>query len=222
MAGENSLAITVAVVHADELMRVGIHTVVEHETDLQVVHACERLDALTAAATAGGLAAPQVVVAQLAAPLDLGVAALLRWRRACPQAPLVVIGELTPLLVQRAVEAGVMGVLPLNVARTELVQCLRTVAGGGLHANSWLQERLRAGHQRLRSAGADAGVQLSARELEVLRLMAHPAGYTYRAIAEQLGIGEATVRTHRDNLFAKFGVNNRQALVAAAAKRGLV
>lgn len=222
MAGENSLPITVAVVHADELMRVGIHTVVEHETDLQVVHTCERMDALTAAATAGGLAAPQVVVAQLIAPLDLAVAALRRWRRAYPNVPVAVIGELTPLLVQRAVEAGVMGVLPLHVARTELVQCIRTVAGGGLHANSWLQDRLRAGHQRLRSAGADAGVQLTAREAEVLRLMAHPAGYTYHAIGEQLGIGEATVRTHRDNLFAKLGVNNRQALVAEAAKRGLL
>lgn len=222
MAGENPLPTTVAVVHADELMRVGIHTVVEHETDLQVLHTGERLDALTAAVATGAEAEPQVLLAQLAAPLDLGCAALRRWRRACPKAPVVVIGELTPLLVQRAVEAGAMGVLPLHVARTELVQCIRTVAGGGLHANSWLQARLRAGHQRLRSAGADAGVVLTAREMEVLRLMAHPAGHTYQVIGEQLGISEATVRTHRDNLFAKLEVNNRQALVAEATKRGLV
>jgi non-specific serine/threonine protein kinase len=58
-------------------------------------------------------------------------------------------------------------------------------------------------------------ISLSPRELEVLRLLA--AGLSDRAIAEALFIGERTVNTHVGHIFAKLGVRNRAAAVAAAA-----
>jgi ATP/maltotriose-dependent transcriptional regulator MalT len=59
---------------------------------------------------------------------------------------------------------------------------------------------------------------LSQRELEVLELIAR--GSTNREAAKQLFISEATVKTHLLHVYAKLGVNDRAAAVAAAFSRG--
>jgi DNA-binding CsgD family transcriptional regulator/tetratricopeptide (TPR) repeat protein len=60
---------------------------------------------------------------------------------------------------------------------------------------------------------------LSARELEVLRLVA--AGKTSRDIAAALGISQHTVRRHLENTFAKLGVSSRAAAIAYAYEHDL-
>jgi ATP/maltotriose-dependent transcriptional regulator MalT len=70
----------------------------------------------------------------------------------------------------------------------------------------------------IRARGA-AG-ELTARELEVLRLVAQ--GLTNRTIAETLVISEKTVARHMSNLFAKLGVSSRSAATAYAYERQLV
>jgi DNA-binding CsgD family transcriptional regulator len=69
------------------------------------------------------------------------------------------------------------------------------------------------------ATGATHG-PLSPRELEVARLLA--AGFSDRAIAEALFIGERTVNTHVARIFAKLGVRNRAGAVSAAVAAGLV
>ena len=61
---------------------------------------------------------------------------------------------------------------------------------------------------------------LSARELEVLQLAAR--GVSGPMIAERLGIGPATVKTHFERTYAKLGVSDRTAAVAAAMRHGLI
>jgi ATP/maltotriose-dependent transcriptional regulator MalT len=61
---------------------------------------------------------------------------------------------------------------------------------------------------------------LSQRELEVLSLVA--AGSTNRETAARLFISEATVKTHLLHIYAKLGVTDRAAAVAAAFNRGLL
>jgi DNA-binding NarL/FixJ family response regulator len=61
---------------------------------------------------------------------------------------------------------------------------------------------------------------LSARELEVLRLIA--AGNSNKRIASQLAIGEATVKSHVTNILSKLGANDRTHAVTLALKRGIV
>ena len=62
--------------------------------------------------------------------------------------------------------------------------------------------------------------QLSARELEVLELVAR--GSTNRDAAQKLFISEATVKTHLLHVYAKLGVPDRASAVAAAFDRGLL
>jgi DNA-binding NarL/FixJ family response regulator len=61
---------------------------------------------------------------------------------------------------------------------------------------------------------------LSARELEVLRLVA--AGKTNREIAATLVISEHTVARHVQNMFAKLGLSSRAAATAFAFEHDLV
>jgi predicted ATPase/DNA-binding CsgD family transcriptional regulator len=68
--------------------------------------------------------------------------------------------------------------------------------------------------------GAAQGPRLTARELDVLRLLAQ--GNSDKEIAAVLRIGARTVQTHVGNLFAKLGVNGRTEAAAIAVRRGLV
>jgi DNA-binding NarL/FixJ family response regulator len=71
---------------------------------------------------------------------------------------------------------------------------------------------------RLDGGGATHG--LTARELEVLRLVA--AGHTNKAIAAELVLSERTVDRHVSNIFAKLSVSSRSAATAYAYEHQLV
>ena len=72
----------------------------------------------------------------------------------------------------------------------------------------------------IRSGQAERAAGLSARELEVLRLVA--AGRSNREIAAALVISEHTVARHVQNIFAKLGVSSRTAATAFAYEHHLV
>jgi DNA-binding NarL/FixJ family response regulator len=71
-----------------------------------------------------------------------------------------------------------------------------------------------------RKAAAEAACGLTAREVQVLRLVA--AGKTNRAIATDLFLSEKTVARHVSNIFAKVGVSTRSAATAYAYEHELV
>jgi DNA-binding CsgD family transcriptional regulator len=68
---------------------------------------------------------------------------------------------------------------------------------------------------RRRAAAARGPASLTRREQEVAELAV--AGLSTRDIATQLGIGDRTVETHLDNVYAKLGVESRLELVRHAA-----
>jgi PAS domain S-box-containing protein len=100
-----------------------------------------------------------------------------------------------------------------------VVHVLRDVTSG-TRLHRLLRERLGRGaaadaHARPASEGS-----LSARELEVLRLLA--AGLGTAASAERLGVSRATVRNHVQNIFAKLGVHSRLQAVAYAMRNRML
>jgi len=81
-------------------------------------------------------------------------------------------------------------------------------------------EELGARLDLARLAGHPQGTPVTARELEVLRLVT--GGRTNREVAQELGISERTVERHLGNVFTKLDVPNRAAATAYAYDRGLV
>jgi len=112
-----------------------------------------------------------------------------------------------------AIEAGATGYLLKDSGREELVRAVRAAARGEAVLSPSVATRL-LGQVR---APADP---LSARELEILRLIAQ--GSTNREAASRLFISEATVKSHVLHIYAKLGVNDRAAAVAVAFRRGLL
>jgi len=62
--------------------------------------------------------------------------------------------------------------------------------------------------------------ELTPREIDVLRLVA--AGLSNKRIADELGLSEATVRTHVSNILAKLGADDRTQAATEALRRGIL
>jgi DNA-binding NarL/FixJ family response regulator len=120
--------------------------------------------------------------------------------------------------VTRAVAAGVAGYLPKNVRREELVQAVRAVAAGKgfLHPDV-----TRPFLERVGPLAMHAGLQpLSKREQEVLELLA--TGKSTREIADELGLGDETVKSHLSRIYQKLKASDRVQAVVIAMRHGLV
>jgi DNA-binding NarL/FixJ family response regulator len=113
--------------------------------------------------------------------------------------------------VFRAFQAGARSYFLKDVKGRELVDAIRAVHAGQRplpkEIASCLAERMPC-------------PELSPRELEILKLIAH--GESNKEIASRLAISEGTVRVHASNVFAKLGCNDRAQAVAVAFHRGII
>lgn len=117
-----------------------------------------------------------------------------------------------------ALDLGVPGYVLKDNATTEIVDCVRTVAGGAEYISPTLSSFLIRRRSRATSLAAQKPAldQLTPTERRVLRLVAD--GLTSREIAGQLGIGVRTVEHHRNNLAIKLELRGSHALVKFAVK----
>ena len=116
-----------------------------------------------------------------------------------------------------ALEAGASGYVSKRGADGDLIDAIRTVAGGRTFLNSRTQQTLM---RKWLEDGVERPDDLTPRELEVTKLIAE--AYTNRQIAEALNLAEKTVESHRANVLGKLGMRDRVELVRYAIRRGLV
>ncbi len=115
------------------------------------------------------------------------------------------------LQARRAFDAGVHGFLSKSLPVCELVRAIRQVHAG---------ERMIPGPVAFNGPERLTAKALSAREIEVLRLVA--SGASDRQVAEQLSIAGETVRMHMKNILRKLGADNRTQAGVIAAARGVL
>lgn len=155
---------------------------------------------------------PDVTVLDLRMPILSGVEVTQRIRREQPDAKIVILTTFDgDEDIYRALQAGARAYLLKDTAEPELIATVRAVATGLRRIPAGIAERLAA---RVES---DA---LSTRELAVLELLVE--GRPNKGIGAELGITEATVKSHVNHLLAKLGVRDRTAAAVAALRRGLV
>jgi DNA-binding NarL/FixJ family response regulator len=141
-----------------------------------------------------------------------------RLRRDRPHLRIIVIGEgLDPEVVEAVIGAGAKGYLAETASESEIRMALEVVLDGSVWApRKVLAKLLETGGTAASVApGAERMVQrMTARELEVLELLMD--GRSNRAIAEALGIDEATVKAHLGRMLRKTGAHNRVELTLRA------
>lgn len=114
------------------------------------------------------------------------------------------------------IKSGALGYVLKNTSESELIQAIKSVFRG---ENFYSQKVTQVIMKGLKN-DSNNKVQISERELDVLRLVA--AELTTKEIAEKLFISENTVETHRKNLIGKLGVRNAVGLVKYAIQEGLL
>ncbi len=119
-----------------------------------------------------------------------------------------------------AIRAGARGYVLKGANHKELLQSIRAVAQGQALFGPAVAARIANFFARARNNGAEQPLpELSEREREILDLISRH--YTNPEIAQQLGIGEKTVRNHVSNIFNKLQVANRAQAIAKARQAGL-
>ncbi|MFD9031904.1 response regulator [Streptomyces sp. NPDC059567] len=161
---------------------------------------------------------PDVVLMDLRMPGGNGVDAIAELtRRGARSRVLVLTTYDTDTDTLPAIEAGATGYLLKDAPREELFAAVRAAAEGRTVLSPAVASRLVS---RVRAPAAPVDESLSAREREVLELVAK--GTSNRAIAAELFISEATVKTHLTHIYGKLGVKDRAAAVAVAYDRGIL
>ena len=201
------------------VVRRGLRAFLESEPDLEVVGAAgggaEALDLLGGLASEGRHAHVVVMDLQMR-PLDgIESTRLIRERHAEVE---VLTSYADEELVRSALEAGASGYLLKDADVDEVAAAIRAAHRGEMQLDAAVARRL------LSSLGVtsyrDATVQLTDRELEVLRLVG--AGRANKEIAARLDISERTARTHVSNILRKLGLASRTQAALWAVREGLV
>lgn len=116
-----------------------------------------------------------------------------------------------------SLRAGANGYLLKNMTQAELVQAVEQVHSGGAPMSLQIARKVINHFHRDAQAAAELE-KLTARELEILRLLAK--GYMYKEIGHQLNITMSTVRTHVTAIYDKLHVQSRTAAARKLAGNG--
>ncbi|MGN6610838.1 MAG: response regulator [Angustibacter sp.] len=211
----------ILLVDDQELVRAGFRMILDLEPDFEVVG--EAADGEECLRRVRELI-PDVVLMDIRMPRLDGIEATSRLAHA-PNPPKVLVLTTFDLdeYVYRAMRAGASGFLLKDVPRDQLVAGVRVVARGESLLAPAITRRVVERFCRLPDPAQGvppALAALSARELEVLRLVAR--GLSNAEIASHLVLGEATVKTHVGRVLAKLELRDRVQAVVLAYETGLV
>jgi DNA-binding NarL/FixJ family response regulator len=211
----------IRVVLADDhaLVRQGFRRILEDEMDIEVIGEAgggaeaidldQRLD-------------PDVVVLDMNMPEINGLHAAIEILRRRPDRPILMLSMYDDVqYVRNALNAGIKGYILKNALETDLILAVRAVAAGKRFLSPELASAIEGSPATETAAAEDERfAQLSAREIQVLRLIA--MGRTNREIGKLLGVSANTVAVHRTNLMSTLGVHKAAELVLIAVRKGLV
>jgi DNA-binding NarL/FixJ family response regulator len=224
--------IRLAVVDDQAVIRTGLRTILEHESDFTIVG---EAGTGTEAVDVVARSRPDVVLMDVRMPELDGIEATRRILATAdadagapsPPAVLVLTTFDDDEYVFGALRAGAAGFLLKDAGPDVLVAAVRTVAAGDALVDPSVTRRLverwvalEATRPASTQAVPAAVASLSAREREILVGLAR--GRTNRELADDLIVSEATVKTHVSNLLTKLGVRSRVQAVVIAYEAGVV
>ncbi len=213
MTEANQPPIRILLVDDHTVVRRGLRLAFDLEDDLEVVgEAANGQEALARVAELK----PDVVVMDLLMPVMNGVDATRAIRRDHPDVEVVALTSvLEDRLVIDVVEAGASGYMLKETRPDELFEAVRAAARGEVRLDPRAQQRL------VREVRApEVKEALTEREMEVLKLVA--VGASNKGVAQQLGISEATVKSHVSNMLSKLGLKSRTQAALHAIREGWV
>ncbi|WP_290049833.1 response regulator [Amycolatopsis solani] len=210
---------SVLVVDDQDLVRAGFAALLGAVPGIDV--AGEARDGLEAVAKAAALR-PDVVLMDIRLPGLDGVTAAERILASAAPRPSVIMLTVFDLdeYVYAALRAGASGFLLKDSPPETLIAGIHAAARGDMLFGPTITRRLVEAFTSAQPTAAPELPGLTDREREVLRSVG--TGAPNGAIAAELGVSEATVKTHLNRLMAKLGISSRAQAVVVAYETGLV
>ncbi len=206
---------TIRILVADDhrVVREGLRHFMEGEPGIEIVG--EAAEGVEACRLAHDLK-PDVILMDLLMPGMDGIQATAAIRRELPETEVIALTSvLDDASVVEAVRAGATGYLLKNTEADNPIHAIKAAAAGQAQLSPEANARLL---REVRSS--DNAEALTEREIDVLRLLAK--GRSSKEIAQDLNVGEGTVKTHVSKILAKLRVPSRTQAALYALRVGLV
>lgn len=207
------MTIRILIAEDQQLVRQGLVALLRSE-DVTVVGEAE--DGESAIEMARSLR-PDIVLMDLSMPLLDGVEATRKLKRLLPDIRVLILTVANcERRVAEALAAGADGYALKKLGHAELMAAIVAVRAGRSYLGPGISEEQVREHLN----GGDSSSSLTAREREVLRLIAQ--GLKNREIADALKIAIKTVETHRTKIMQKLDLHNSAELATYAIRRGMI
>jgi DNA-binding NarL/FixJ family response regulator len=212
------MSIRVLIADDQSMVRAGFRMLLAGEEDIEVV--AEASDGLEAVSKAARFH-PTIVLMDIRMPELDGLEATRRILAADPSARILILTTFDlDEYVYEGLRAGASGFVLKDEPPEQLLAAVRTVAGGDALLSPTVTKRVIKQFTRAARPEAPKGVdELTARELEILRLIAD--GLSNGEIAGELYISETTVKTHVTHILQKLDLRDRVQAVVLAYQTGL-
>ncbi len=211
--------VRVLLVDDQELVRSGLRRILRRKDGFEVVAECADGSEVAAAVAEHS---PDVVVMDLRMRDVDGIEATRRLRVSEDAPPVLVLTTFDDdELLSGALRAGAAGFLLKDSPAEELVRAVKSVAAGHSMLDPAVTARVLTAYRSTPTSNTEVPIEeLTAREIDVLRLMAR--GLTNGEIAGELVISEVTVKSHIGRIFTKLDLRDRAAAIIYAFDHGLV
>ena len=215
--------INILLVEDHNVVRNGIRSLIEKETDIKVI--AEATNGKKALSLLKEVTDINIVLTDINMPEMNGIELINQIRSSYPQIQVIILSMLdNEKYVIEAFRVGACGYILKNVSSEELIFAIRHIYTSGERylcneLSLKLLDRLINMPDTILAA-ENLNLDLSKRELEVLSLIAE--GYTNQEIADRLFTSKRTVEGHRQNLIDKTGARNTAALIRFAIVNGLI
>jgi DNA-binding NarL/FixJ family response regulator len=210
--------IKILVVDDHHLFRAGVRAILDGIEDLRVCG-----DVSSAEEALQGIEAhrPDILLTDISMTGMTGLELADRVRRDFPGTRTIILSmHATKEYAERAFRVGVAGYLVKDAAVHEVELAIRTVARGETYLSPVISSHLISNFAQRPDLNEPTPVPLTARQREVLKLIAE--GLTTKAIARRLNISVKTADTHRTQLMERLDLHDIASLVRYAIRVGLV
>lgn len=210
---------SIRVLIADDhpMFRHGLRALLDSLDDMQVVGELET--GQTALAEADNLQ-PDVILMDIQMPGLNGIEATRKIHQASPHIAILMLTMFEDDdSVFAAMQAGARGYLLKGARHDQIIGAIRAVADGEAIFSPAIAQRMMNYFSAPKPVAATAFPELTAREREVLELLAQ--GYNNGEIAQKLVISDKTVRNHVSNIFNKLEVSDRAQAILRARDAGM-